>query len=182
MSRKPGTLLWNLQRLAECLRLVAEEAPLLEALSHFPTTFEGAFAVSVLTRLNLTAIDPAADLELVGTIYAFLNDTRMSFEQFFFDWQGGLASDTRAMRGPAREYYAAAFDAVRAGFAARAPAVPDRLAHDYFQSDRPTTLLIDEIETLWAAIDTGDDWRPLTDKLAAMEAAGHGFGTLPQHS
>ena len=32
-------------------------------------------------------------------------------------------------------------------------------------------MLIDEVETLWAAIETHDDWDPFAAKLARLEAA-----------
>ena len=37
-------------------------------------------------------------------------------------------------------------------------------------------MLIDEVETIWAAIDQSDDWSPFNEKLARIEAARVTYG------
>jgi uncharacterized protein YdiU (UPF0061 family) len=176
-GRQPGTLLWNLQRLAECLRLVAEEQPLVAALQTFAPAFERALAAAMLARLNLAAIGDEQDLDLIGHIFLFLHDSRMPFEQFFFDWYGGLASRDRADRSPeAHHYRAEAFAPVQAALEPYRPVDPSRLQARYFQQTRPQALIIDEIEQIWAAIAERDDWQPLADKLTAIEDAGRAYG------
>ncbi len=36
----------------------------------------------------------------------------------------------------------------------------------------PVTLVIEEVEALWAAIDRDDDWAPLEAKIAGIRTAG----------
>ena len=178
-GRQPGTLMWNLQRLAECLQLVAEETPLLAALQTFPQHFETALVGAMFARLNLAATDPEADLDTVGGIFQFLHDSKMPYERFFFDWQGGAASLARANQSPAADFYARDdFAPLREILVGAAAAEPKRLAHPYFDEPAPCTLLIGEIEALWAAIDERDDWQPLYEKLAAITRAGEAFGNL----
>src|SRR5204862_47692 len=55
-GRQPGTLLWNLQRLAECLRLVADEEPLVAALQTFPQVFETELARAMFRRVKRLGI------------------------------------------------------------------------------------------------------------------------------
>ena len=40
-----------------------------------------------------------------------------------------------------------------------------------FARPEPQEMLIDEVETIWAAIDQTDDWGPLNEKLVRIEAA-----------
>ncbi len=51
------------------------------------------------------------------------------------------------------------------------PDRPERLEHPMFAAPEPEEMLIDEVEALWSAIDTADDWAPLQAKLARLEAA-----------
>jgi hypothetical protein len=51
-----------------------------------------------------------------------------------------------------------------------------KLAHPYLVQDKPCTLLIDEIEALWAAIAERDDWTPLTAKLADIQLMAAAYG------
>jgi hypothetical protein len=45
-----------------------------------------------------------------------------------------------------------------------------------FQREEPEELLIDEVEALWAPIADADDWEPLRDKLARIEATRAAYG------
>jgi hypothetical protein len=100
----------------------------------------------------------------------FLRDGRAGFDRFFFDWYGGAASETRARESPAAPLYAGlAFGAFRRRLEQYAARHPGRLALPYWQRAAPCTLLIDDVEALWAAIAERDDWGPFEGKLAAIE-------------
>ena len=43
----------------------------------------------------------------------------------------------------------------------------------------PQTMVIEEVEALWSAIDERDDWTPLMDKVAALRRMGEAHGTAP---
>ena len=44
--------------------------------------------------------------------------------------------------------------------------------HAYWQGDAPQSMLIDEVEAIWAAIAERDDWAPLFAKVDAVRAMG----------
>ena len=98
----------------------------------------------VLARLGLKPADDT-DPALLAAIYAFLDDSGIGYDCFFFDLHGGLAREARALSGEAKHYYAGPrWKALRAILELYEPmedAVPA-----YFEGDRPCTLLIDEIE------------------------------------
>jgi hypothetical protein len=48
------------------------------------------------------------------------------------------------------------------------PERPDRLQHAYFQAAEPVSLVIEEVEALWAKIAEDDDWSGFHQKLAAI--------------
>jgi uncharacterized protein YdiU (UPF0061 family) len=179
-GRQPATLLWNLTRLAECLLPLAPQAELEGVLTGYRTVFPRELASAVLRRLALRPAGETADGDLVETLFGFLEETRAPFEQTFFDWRGGSAGAARARRSPSAERYtAAAFAPLRRALEAHEPAPDAALDHPYFAGTRPETLLIDEVEALWAPIAAADDWTPLAAKLVAIGRVAEAYGTLP---
>ena len=104
-----------------------------------------------------------------STLFDFLERTQAPFERTFFDWRGGVASTERAARSPSATLYAGeAFAPVRGAMAALEPKA-GALTHCYFTGPAPCTMLIDEVEALWASIAGEDDWAPIRVKLAAID-------------
>ncbi|GJD60670.1 protein adenylyltransferase SelO [Methylobacterium frigidaeris] len=180
-GRQPEALGWNLARLAECLLPLSDEARLGAAMDAYGPALQEAFAHAILRRLGLAVpADEAAMHALVGAFWAFLQTSRAPFEQAFFDWYGGLASEARAARSPAAAHYAGdGFARVRRALEALSPDPAARLDHPYFAGLKPCTMLIDEVEALWAPIAAADDWSAYHAKLAAIGEMAQAYGTGP---
>ncbi|MBD8906207.1 MULTISPECIES: protein adenylyltransferase SelO [Alphaproteobacteria] len=182
-GRQPEALFWNLSRLAECLLPLVPKERLEAGLKRFGPALQDAFAEALLFRLGIEPAEgegEAAVHRLVGAFWAFLEKSRAPFEQVFFDWRGGLASETRAARSPAGEHYAdEAFRPVHAALQAMRPAPQAHLDHPYFARTEPCTMLIDEVEALWAPIAAADDWSAFSAKLAEIGAMAEAYGTAP---
>lgn len=180
-ARQPEALFWNLTRLAECLLPLCPQATLEPALDGFGPALQEGFATALFGRLGLApAPQPRTD-RLVTAFWAFQTQERPPFERLFFDWYGGLASERRAAASPlAPAYASAAFTPVREALAGLEPVDPARLAHPYFTGNAPCTMLIDEVEALWAPIADGDDWSAFEAKLAAIQAMAEACGTAPR--
>jgi uncharacterized protein YdiU (UPF0061 family) len=177
-GRQPEALFWNLSRLAECLTPLAPPERLETALKQFGPSLQDAFADAILARLGLVHTDEAASHRLVAAFWGFLARSGAPFERTFFDWYGGLASATRAAASPSAALYASdAFAPVRASLEAMTPRDAGRLAHPYFADPDPCTLLIEEVEALWAPIADRDDWSALHAKLAAIDRMAEAYGT-----
>jgi serine/tyrosine/threonine adenylyltransferase len=128
----------------------------------------------------LKPLDPDADELFSRAVWDFLAETRMSYDQFFFDWFGGIASRTRAFRSFAAEHYRRrSFEPVAQGFETFATARPELLDHPVFARARPPTLVIDEIEALWRAIDERDDWSPFEQKIREIRELGAALALAP---
>ncbi len=170
-GRQPDTLLWNLVRLAECLLPLSDKAALEGALQGFVPQFQSALDTAVLRRLGVAPTTAEEDAALARHWWAFLAESGIGFEQAFFDWHGGPAATERAGRSPATAHYAgAAFAPVRAALDARQPAPGARLDDPYFTRAKPCTMLIEEMEAIWAPIAERDDWTAFDAKLADIEA------------
>jgi uncharacterized protein YdiU (UPF0061 family) len=176
-GRQPETLLWNLMRLAECLLPLAEKSDLEQALGAFEPELHRAFRAGVLRRLGLTSGGEAADGELARALWRFLLESKAPFEQTLFDWYGGQASAARASQGPNAVFYASeAFAPLGAALQGFEPSAPERLDHAYFGRPAPCTMLIDEVESLWAPIATADDWSQFHAKLDAIAEMADAYG------
>ncbi len=174
-GRQPDALAWNLTRLAECLVPLAGVEKLEPALNTFWSRFQAELAAAVLERLGLAAGTPEDVLALMPVLFEFLSQSQVGYEQFFFDWRGGVLSQTRALQGPAAAFYSGeAFDALHALIAARTPVSgPD---HPYFARSVPRTMLIDEVEAIWAPIAERDDWGAFTQALDEIDAMARAYG------
>jgi uncharacterized protein YdiU (UPF0061 family) len=166
-GRQPETLLWNLARLAECLLPFVGQPELERVLTSFPDLYRAAMDRQILARLGLKPIDEKTDRGFVESFWRFIAASAMPFEQAFFDWQGGVASEDRAGSSPqAANYGGPEFAPVREAMAAFEPVDPERLGQPYFQRTEPCTMLIDEVERIWSFVDENDDWSAFRDKLA----------------
>jgi serine/tyrosine/threonine adenylyltransferase len=169
-SRQPEAVVWNLTRLAECLLPLGEHAGMEAALNRFWPAFRGSMWAAVLRRLGLTSAGEEKDAELVVAIFAFLNETQMPYERFWFDWRGGRLSDARANESPFAEIYRAeSFNPIRWAFAEYEPAPTANLDHPYFARSAPRSMLIEEMEALWAPIAETDDWSEFHRVLDEIE-------------
>ena len=184
-GRQPEALFWNLSRLAECLLPLADRPRLEGALKGFGPALQDGFADALLARLGLARPADAAGWErahrFVAAFWSFLATSRAPFEQAFFDWRGGMASERRAAASPSAAYYASdAFRPVHAALADLAPAPDANLAHPYFAGATPCTMLVDEVEALWSPIAVGDDWSAFHAKLAGIATLAEACGTRPK--
>ncbi|MCA3700662.1 MAG: YdiU family protein, partial [Brevundimonas sp.] len=172
-ARQPEAVFWNLTQLAGCLKLVADAEPLTEALNGFGPAYIRELRTAFLERLGVKSLAEAADQRLLDTTLALLREggEALGWEPLFHDWFAGFASSARALAGPrGKLYQGETFDAFRFALFEHEPDRPERLEHPVF-SGPPEDLLIDEVETIWAAIDQSDDWGPLEVKLTRIEAA-----------
>jgi protein adenylyltransferase len=169
-SRQPEAVVWNVTRLAECLLPLGEHAGIEAALNGFWPAFRQAMWTAVLRRLGLTSRSEEKDSELVIAIFAFLHETQIPYERFWFDWRGGMLSEARAAESPAADAYRAeSFMPIRWAFAESEPAASVNLDHPYFARRAPRTMLMDEMEALWAPVADRDDWSAFSAALEEID-------------
>jgi uncharacterized protein YdiU (UPF0061 family) len=169
-GRQPDAMAWNVTRLAECLLPLGDHAGLETALNSFWPSFQRAVWTAALRRLALVSRGDEEDSELVVKVFAFLNESQIGYEQFWFDWRGGMLSGQRAARSPAASAYnGESFASLRATLDAYEPTATANLDHPYFARMLPRTMLIDEMEALWAPIAERDDWSDFHRVLSEID-------------
>jgi uncharacterized protein YdiU (UPF0061 family) len=172
-ERQPNSVHWNLQRFADTLVEQSSVDALSRALDGFLPEFLLAWRTGILRRLGLTPLGDERDEDLLSLVRAFLVESRIGYDRFFFDWYGGAASTARAAASPeADKYQGPTFVPLRSALDAYEPVAAERLALSYFQRPGPCSLLIDEIEALWDRIAAADDWSALEAKVADIRTMG----------
>jgi uncharacterized protein YdiU (UPF0061 family) len=166
-GRQPEAVSWALAQLGGALSLVCPAPALEAALRRFVPAYQTALRDSLFKRLGLAPGAFGPDLEFTSAVFGWLTETQASWDQFFHDWFCGEASAARAAASPQAALYAsAAFAPIRTGLEVRtANDARKRLDHPYFQRASPHTMLIDEVEGLWAPIAERDDWSSFQTKL-----------------
>ena len=162
-GRQPDTLLWNLVRLAECLIPLAGKDRLQAAIELFPPAFHAALDAAVVRRLGLKPASPAQDHALAAAWWQWLDVSQTPFEQAFFDLYAKRRPPGTAAFAPVQDL----LDAY----------TPRPAGHPYFDAPHPCTLLIHEVEALWAPIAAGDDWSALHAKLGHIEAMRQAYAS-----
>jgi len=156
-GRQPEAIQWDVAQLGGCLAMIAEGPPLADILGQWPARFEAALLERLIARLGVEKRGDAEDRPLVSAMISVLRSRLIGIDRFFFDWRGGRnPSDDR--------YQAGEFDELRARLEGR----QHPLSHPYWSDPAPCSMLIDEVESIWAAIADQDDWQPFETKIAAI--------------
>lgn len=160
-GRQPEALHWNCGQFAVALRLLADSPPLIAALERFGPLYMENVARRWCWRLGVEPQGIEADTRLVSLCEQAMREGALQPDAFFFTHRGGRG----AAQGELGE--------VLAGYT---PLASD---HPYWADAAPQSLLVDEVEAIWAAIDAGDDWGPLHAKVASLRRMGEAHGPAP---
>jgi uncharacterized protein YdiU (UPF0061 family) len=168
-GRQAEALQWNLHQLALALRSVAPADSLIPALKRFPESYEAALAERYCWRLGVVPQGGDADRQLAARIETALAASDIVPDRFWFDWRGGRC------RNPHPAYDATVFAPFIEAVAAYTPAAGTD--HPYWSDVAPCTMLVDEVEAIWAAIDAHDDWTSFNNKIAAIRRMGEAYAS-----
>ncbi len=159
-GRQPEALHWNCGQLAIALRGVADAPPLIAALDRFGPLYMAGVARRWVWRLGVVSQGPQRDAALVAAYEAAMRNSDLEPEEFWLRHRGG-----RNAAGPLADalqgYHGAGQD------------------DPYWVDAEPQSMLIDEVESIWSAIDQRDDWQPLRDKITAVRQLGAALGEPP---
>lgn len=188
-SRQPEAVYWNLDQFARSLFAMspaAEEsawqARFVSILEKFPTLFQAALLKRFFVRLGVA--QPSSDElaeEVFVAAFGAMGESKVAFEQFFFDWFSGTPRSGAAQKYTSPkclEYQQLLTRLFASEVLSALPMSLTLLNSDYYLGDVPEMLLIDEVESIWAAIDQRDDWSIFETKISRLRARGrlHGYG------
>lgn len=163
-GRQPEAMHWNLAQLAISLRLICESPPLVEALEDYPALFQNALIRRFLWRLGIEARGKTDDRNLVEAGERAMIQAQIPVADFFHHHRGGQIPEAR-YSGERYEAFAGLLRAYR-----------QTRTSDYWEKNGPCSMLIDEVESIWAAISEKDDWSPLEAKIGEIRRFGAALG------
>lgn len=163
-AKQPEIMHWNLGQLAQSLSLITDGDALVDALNDYAGHYRDALRRHVFRRLGLEPKESQADIDFIMQTFQFLEGSQTPWPQFWHDWQGGAARKKQAIKSPNKAFYKGEdfkawysnlsdFSSTFAG-----PA-----------TDRPASLIYEEIGDLWAPIAERDDWSDFEAKLASFD-------------
>ncbi len=159
-GRQPEAMHWNLAQLAIALRLICDAPPLVEALESFGQHFQAALIRRFLWRLGVPSVDNGQDRKLVEAAERAMIDAAIPIADFFHLHRGGAIPQGRYTG----ERYEAFAGLLRERAVEKQP--------DYWREKPICSMLIDDVEAIWAAIAEGDDWGPLQAKIGQIRQFG----------
>lgn len=160
-ARQPEAIHWDAMQLAVSLRLLAESEPLIAVLETFAERFQDALADKLHWRMGLR---PGAEPRVLArAVEQALFTTQVGIDRFFFD----------AFAQPLPASYGSEWDDVRALMAGATPR--STRDHAYWQGE-PCSMLIEEVEAIWAPIADADDWSRFEAKVAACRNLREALG------
>jgi len=167
-GRQPHSILWNLQQLGLSLDEAHPELHSETILERFSDDFHHALESQFLRRLNLKSTDTTSDIaSVMASFFQLMSAHKLLFEQTFFDFHS--LDLKRLQSSPQNQYYQGKlFDLLMNQFKSFSVADLSKARHAYFLRTGPETLLIDEIESIWTAIDQKDDWSLFHNKLQSI--------------
>ncbi|MGB3753574.1 MAG: YdiU family protein [Parerythrobacter sp.] len=158
-GRQPEAVHWNCGQLAVALRTLAEAPPLIAALDRFGPLYMEAIGQRWCWRLGMEPSDAETNGRIVAASEAQMRASGVSPDRFFHAHRGG-----RNAGGALRE----ALDDL----------TPVESDEPYWDGE-PETMLVEDVEAIWDAIDRHDDWDPLYRKIDAVRAMGHALAPPP---
>ena len=178
-GRQPEASFWALCRLADSLIDLSDLEAMQTAVTGFQHRMQDAMVTSLCRRLG---IDPDwKDAPIMAeALFKAMRESACGFELVVCEWFGGEAA--HAQKGKRKALYESLTWQHASDLLANAPMAkgvdPD---HAYFQDDDPQTMLIDEVEAIWAPIAERDDWSVLSAKINQIHrmASGYGLSSIP---
>jgi serine/tyrosine/threonine adenylyltransferase len=162
-GRQAEAIHWDVAQLAIAFSALATEDDLIDALGGFSSAYRDALVPAMLRRLGVRSKSMNPDIALVQATEHALVESQCSIDEFFFDWRGGRCRQEQ-------NYENACFSPLKAEIASYEPI--QSLSHPYWAQANPCSMLIEEVEAIWAPIAEQDDWTLLHDKVANIRAMG----------
>ena len=182
-ARQPEAALWALCRLADCF--IAPESQenvptlsqgaLTDLLADFYPLMEAHMAKQLVWRAGLVADNSEDELDFARAFLSFAQKSKLDFDRLFFDFYGQpqqfadfeLSALSREVQGAELVEAQQRLGEVACQLRPRQTTRPA-----FFDRSAPVSLVIDEVERIWAPIAETDDWSAFETKLADIRAYG----------
>lgn len=163
-GRQPVSFLWALEQLATSLKYACPNLPAVDILNTFSDSFNDYVKLFFLGRLNLTSRNSEKTSHFLDLFFATMQENNIKFEEMFYYFHSknilSLNNNFSKKINSGLLKVLDYFDVKNAELA----------TNIYFNSGKPCTLLIDEIETIWSHIDKENDWSLFENKIKEIRS------------
>ena len=159
-GRQPEAIHWDVMQLAVALRLISPEEPLIEAIETFGDHYRAAVAQAILWRFGRLPSDDQTNARFLQALDTPMRETAAPVDRLLFE---SFGSDIP-------ESYGEPFAEARRHLATFTPRKPRD--HPYWSDPAPCSMLIGEVEAIWARIAEADDWSGFEAKVAQIRRMG----------
>jgi len=160
-AKQPEIMYWNLGQLAQSLSLICEDKKLLSALEDYAPAYRTALRRHLFRRFAIEPAELEKDIAFIMQTFRFLENSQCLWPQFWHDWRGGAGQANIAKKSPNSKFYTG--DDFTDWFKVFSEY---EVAGDSSKTEKPVSLLYNEIGELWKPIDEHDDWSAFEAKLA----------------
>lgn len=167
-GQQPTMVAWNLQRLQEALSSIyADESVFKQGFETFKNEFNKQSLHSFAEKVGLDQDNPSDKVKnLFYSCLQFLEKSKAPYEAFFHDlycWHQNL--DKPLSQYCPQYYQGPIIEDIETllGQLNRDTKAPEKT------TAQPQSLLIDEIESIWSAIEQNNNWQPFHQKLKSCQ-------------
>lgn len=159
-QNQPAAFLWSLERLSECIQLAYPHINIDHLAKSFSNSLNKNVRTLFLKKLNITTHDTNLIDNFFNLFFEHLHKNDLHFEQVFFDF-----NSKKILTLPKKEIYEKTAENLL-HLLEKFEVADFQIANNpYFQLEKPCTLLIDELESIWSNISEHNDWSPFHNKL-----------------
>ncbi|MES2801256.1 MAG: YdiU family protein [Bdellovibrionota bacterium] len=163
-SEQPNNFLWNFAQLTHCIMKAYPEVPGQLVLENFQNQFNDYMYAAFQNKLNVRFMDDETTTEAISLFFQTVTDKTIKFEEAFFAFHSSHVD---------KDLPASIKDMTSAQLLkkmiASALVIDEKInQHAYFKSEKPQTMLIDEIEEIWKMIAENDDWTLFNNKIQSL--------------
>ncbi|MGG6295141.1 protein adenylyltransferase SelO [Leptolyngbya sp. AN02str] len=181
-ANQPGICLWNLAMLQEPLKLVMDAADLDAGLASFEEHYWLAYRLRMMQRLGVADVSGDVADELLARTVQFLEAAPVGYHDFFamlrqqFSpiWREDAGQILAEVVSPNAEVLFSSFRQWRETYHKALNALPmeqmEQVRQALVQQNPLLVIVRPEIETVWEAIATEDNWQPFYDLLKRIQA------------
>ena len=180
-GNQPIVCKWNLKALQKPLRLIMPEAEMDAALAQFKQRYQESYQARMLNKLGFESLPKGLESDLMRLTLTLLESVEVGYHDFFRELAVQFSPDWRLDRNLIFQSTMQASDSAAAelletwrhayhqALTSLDEAEMDAVATCLRRRNPVTVLLRPEIETVWEAIATEDNWRPFEELVKRVQ-------------
>lgn len=163
-GQQPQNFLWNLAQLGDCLQKAYPDLPLQLFLENFETQFNDHLYEAFQKKINVRFRSDDQTARAIQLFFETLSKQATPYEEAFYNFH---SSRVETNHNNNLDSISSAIELKK--IISNADIIDQSTHHhQYFQNEKPQTLIIDEIEKIWTEIAEYDQWSLFNEKIKTI--------------